>query len=202
VGLSLSSSLAAAADSADAPTRPALTAIDRLRRADPDAIAEVYDRHHHQLRAFAQRMVGDVSVAEDLVQEVFVTLPSAIRRFREGASLESFLIAIAINHARHHVRAAARRRRALERLGREPDHPGESPEKRTSQRQLADALVRALDELPMNQRVAFVLLEVEERSSVEAATLVGVPEATMRTRLHHARRRLRELLAEEYHELG
>jgi RNA polymerase sigma-70 factor (ECF subfamily) len=200
VGLSLSSSLLANAEAE--PTRPGLTSIDRLRRAEPDAIAEVYDRHHARLRAFAQRMVGDASVAEDLVQEVFITLPSAIRRFREGASLDSFLIAIAINHARHHVRAAARRRRALERLAREPGHPGDSPEKRSSQRQLADALVRALDELPIDQRVAFVLLEVEDRSSAEAATLVGVPEATMRTRLHHAKRRLRELLEEEYHALG
>jgi RNA polymerase sigma-70 factor (ECF subfamily) len=173
-----------------------------LRRADPDAMAEVYDRHHARLRAFAQRMIGDVAAAEDLVQEVFMTLPSASRRYREGASLESFLIAIAINHARHHVRAAARRRRALERLAREPGRAGDSPESRTSRRQLADALVRALDELPIQQRIAFVLLEVEERSSAEAAALVDVPEATMRTRLHHARRRLRELLAEEHDELG
>jgi RNA polymerase sigma-70 factor (ECF subfamily) len=199
VGLSLSSSLLAGAG--DRP-RPELTSIDRLRRAEPDAIAEVYDRHHAGLRTFAQRMVGDPSVAEDLVQEVFITLPSAIRRYREGASLSSFLIAIAINHARHHVRAAARRRRALERLAREPGQPGDSPERRASQRHLADALVRALDELPIDQRVAFVLLEVEDRSSAEAASLVGVPEATMRTRLHHAKRRLRELLEEEHHELG
>jgi len=52
----------------------------------------------------------------------------------------------------------------------------------------------ALDALPINQRVAFVLVEIEERSSVEAARIADVPESTMRTRLLHAKRRLRELL--------
>jgi RNA polymerase sigma-70 factor, ECF subfamily len=177
--------------------REGLTSIDALRRGDAAAIGAVYDRYHTHLRAFARRLVGDEAAAEDLVQEVFVTLPSAIGRFREGASLQSFLIAIAINHARHHLRAATRRRRALERLGREPDRAAEGPERQASGRQLADALVRALDELPLDQRVAFVLLEVEERTAAEAAELVGAPEATMRTRLHHARRRLRERLAAE-----
>jgi RNA polymerase sigma-70 factor (ECF subfamily) len=184
----------------DASSGPDLTPIDLLRRGEAAAIAEAYDRHHQRLRRFARRLVGDDSTAEDLVQEVFVTLPSAIRRFREGASLESFLTAIAINHARHYVRAAARRRRALERLGHEPRRPQDCPEQRATGRELADALVRALDELPIAQRIAFVLLEVEERSSSEVAALLGVPEATIRTRLHHARRRLRERLAAEHHD--
>src|SRR5262249_33445813 len=145
---------------------------------------------------------GDEAAAEDLVQEVFVTLPAAIRSFREGAALDSFLIAIAINHARHHLRAAARRRRALTRLALEPapaTMPA-SPEQQASSQQLATALARALDRLPLAQRVAFVLLEVEERSSTEAAALLGVPEATVRTRLFHARRKVREHLRNEgYH---
>lgn len=180
----------------------ALTLAQRLRRGEAGAIAEVYDAHHVRLRAFARRMIGDEAAAEDLVQEVFVTLPSTIRKLRDGASLASFLISIAINHARHHLRAAARRRRALDRLEREPRRAHQSPERETSERQLADALVRALDELSLEQRVAFVLLEVEEHTSSEAAALVGVPEATMRTRLYHARLKLRALLKAEYDELG
>jgi RNA polymerase sigma-70 factor, ECF subfamily len=175
--------------------------LDRLRRGEPAAIASVYDRHHTRLRAFAQRLVGDDAAAEDLVHEVFETLPTAIRRYLPGASLESFLIGIAVNHARHHLRAAARRRRALERLAAEPKGVRASPEIEASRRQLADALVRALDHLPIDQRIAFVLLDVEECSSDEAAALTGAPEATMRTRLFHARRKLRELLAKEHDEL-
>jgi RNA polymerase sigma-70 factor, ECF subfamily len=168
--------------------------IARLRAGDAAALARAYDLHHAHVRAFARRLVGDADVAEDLVHEAFVALPKAMRRFAGESSLRTFLVAIAVNQARHFVRAAARRRAAVERMAREPAAAGASPEHLVQRRELCDALHAALDRLPVDQRVAFVLCEVEERTSVEAAGLAGVPEGTMRTRLFHARRRLRELL--------
>ena len=106
----------------------------------------------------------------------------------------SFLRGIAVNCARHHVRAAVRRRAAMQRLERELDRDaGVAPEE-VERRALSRQLMLALDRLPLPQRIAFVLCEVEELSASEAAELTGVPVATMRTRLFHARRRLRELL--------
>jgi RNA polymerase sigma-70 factor (ECF subfamily) len=137
--------------------------------------------------------VGDAQSAEDLVHDVFVTLPTAIRSFRGDSSLRTFLVSIAINHSRHHLRAAARRRAALQRLQEQPCNGVTDPEHSVRQRQLAELLTRLLDELPLEQRVAFVLCDVEERSSPEAAAIIGAPEATVRTRLFHARRKLREL---------
>src|SRR5262245_23291273 len=87
--------------------------IERLRRGDPTAVAEVYDAHHAAVRGFARRLIGDEAAAEDLVHEVFVTLPSAIRHFDGASSLGTYLISIAANHARHFLRSAARRRRAF-----------------------------------------------------------------------------------------
>jgi RNA polymerase sigma-70 factor, ECF subfamily len=169
--------------------------VRRLRRGQVDAIGEVYDAHHAPVRAFARRLVGDEAAAEDLVHEVFVTLPRAIGRFEGGSSIRTFLLAIAINHARHHLRGAARRRSALEKLSREhPPASDSDPERCATREELARALTRALDALPLDQRVAFVLCEVEERSSREAAELLRVPEATVRTRLFHAKRKLREQL--------
>ena len=60
--------------------------------------------------------------------------------------------------------------------------------------QAASALTRALDELSHDHRVAFVLCEVEERTSAEVSTIVGAPEGTVRTRLFHAKKKLRESL--------
>ena len=77
----------------------------RLQRAEPSAVAEVYDAHHAAVRAFAKRLLGDAASAEDLVHEVFVSLPQAARKFRGDSALRTFLISIAVNHARHHVRA-------------------------------------------------------------------------------------------------
>ncbi|MDC3962331.1 RNA polymerase sigma factor [Polyangium jinanense] len=171
--------------------------VERLRRGESSAIAEVYDEHYATVRAFARRLTGDDAAAEDLVHDVFVSLPSAAQRFRGESSLKTFLVSIAVNHARHHLRSAARRRAVLERLGREPLPDTPNPERDVSRAALARALDRALDQLPVPQRVAFVLCEVEDRSAREAAEIMGVPEATARTRVFHAKQKLRALLEEE-----
>ena len=170
--------------------------VVRLTLGDRTAVAEAYDAHHSAIRAFAKRLVGETAAAEDLVHEVFVALPQAIKNYRGEASLRTFLISVAVNHSRHHVRAAARRRYAMERYEREPPRSSNDPEQSTGRRELANVLERCLDALPLDQRVAFVLCEVEERSSSEVATIVGAPEGTVRTRLFHAKKKLRALLEE------
>lgn len=169
--------------------------VARLRSGDPRAVREAYDAHHAAVRAFARRLVGDA--AEDLVQETFVTLPKAARRFRAESALRTFLLSIAVNHARHFSRAAARRRRLALAVAPEPRGSVPSPERDAGRRELATALARALDELPLDQKIAFVLCEVEEKSGPEAAEIADCPEATIRTRLFHAKRKLRELLKRE-----
>jgi RNA polymerase sigma-70 factor (ECF subfamily) len=126
-----------------------------------------------------------------------LTLPKAIRRYERRASLRTFLISIAVNHARHYVRGAARRRAAMDRLAVVPESPqtqAADPEHSLERYQLAQLLSAGMDTLSLDQRIAFVLCEVEERSSREASSIVGVPEATIRTRLFHAKRKLRAFL--------
>jgi RNA polymerase sigma-70 factor (ECF subfamily) len=171
--------------------------VARLKDGEPAAVGEVYDAHHAAVRAFAKRLVGDAAAAEDLVHEVFVSLPKVIRSYRGDASLRTFLISVAVNHARHHVRAAARRRATLNNLAELPKSTTRDPESDVERRQLASVLNRALDTLPIEQRVAFVLCEVEELNSREVASVVGVPEATVRTRLFHAKKKLRSVLEKE-----
>src|SRR5450432_3812983 len=129
----------------------------RLQRAEPAAVAEVYDAHHAAVRAFAKRLLGDAATAEDLVHEVFVSLPRASRNFRGDSSIRTFLISIAVNHARHHVRAAQRRRRAVSAYSELPPAEHSDPERDARRKELAELLARALDTLPLEQRVAFVL---------------------------------------------
>jgi RNA polymerase sigma-70 factor (ECF subfamily) len=181
---------------------PEAVLCERLRDGEIAAVGDAYDRYHQQVRAFARRLLGDTDTTEDLVQEVFVTLPLAMRRFRGDSSLKTFLLSIAVNHSRHHVRAAVRRRRAMQNLANDgvPDESTEhrhDPEFLARRKQLAELLQRALDDLPLEQRVAFVLCEVEERPSPEVSSIVGVPEATVRTRLFHARKKLRRYLEQQ-----
>lgn len=170
--------------------------VVRLRNQERAALAEAYDHFHGAVRGLACRVVGDDTVAEDLVQEVFIALPRAIQNFEGRSQLKTFLLSMVINRAKHHVRAAARRRALADRFGQVKSQAVLDGQGEVERNELAWLLTRALDELPMDQRAAFVLLELEDRSSAEAAEIVGVPEGTIRTRLFHAKRKLRERLEE------
>ncbi|MFO0710137.1 MAG: RNA polymerase sigma factor [Sandaracinus sp.] len=168
--------------------------IERLVRNETAALGEAYDLHHAAVRGFSRRLLGHEAAAEDLVHDVFLQLPKVIGRFEARSSLRTFLLSIAVNLSRNVRRARSRRDDALERMHLEPRSANETPEELEDRRRLAILLSRLLDELPMEQRVAVVLCVIEERTSVEAAEIAGVPEATVRTRLFHARRKLRERL--------
>lgn len=171
--------------------------LARLRRRDLEAIAAVYDAHHTALCSFAKRLLGDDHAAEDLVQDVFLVLPSVLDRLDDTGSLRPFLLGIAANRARHHRRSARRRLLFAERLKREPTSQGESPEHATERRGLAAALAKALEALPFDHRVTFVLREIEGCTAREVAESLKIPEATVRTRVFHARHKLRALLSAE-----
>jgi RNA polymerase sigma-70 factor (ECF subfamily) len=171
--------------------------LDSVKTGDPKAVALLYYRHHNAVRAFANRLLGEETAAEDLTHEVFMALPRALRRYRGDASLRTFLIGIASNRAKQYIRSAARRRAAYERYRTLELPPDPTPELLCSRRELASTLQRALDTLPVKQRVVFVLSDVEEKTSTEVAEIVGVSPATVRTRLFHARKKLRRVLQRE-----
>jgi RNA polymerase sigma-70 factor, ECF subfamily len=166
-----------------------LSAID----GDVSALGSLYDEHHAAVYKFACRMLGEHS-AWDVVQETFLTLPKALKRWNGQGALRTFIIGIAVNHARHHVRSSARRRRALDKLALEPEPGSTSPERSAEQQRLSSLLLHALDDLSYEHRSVFVLCEVEERTSRDVADILGVPEGTVRTRLFHARQKLRSAL--------
>lgn len=175
---------------------PSSDLVARLARGELAALGEAYDLHHAPLRSFARRLLGDATAAEDVVQETFLELPRAVRRYRGDATLRTFLLGVAANVARHHVRAAIRRRAAHAQSDLD-SQTAESPEDRANRHELAQALTRALDALSYDQRLVIVLCEVEEHTAGEVARIVDAPEATIRTRLFHAKRKLREILAKE-----
>ncbi len=194
----MSSSLAASAADMPMPVTGEDDLVARVRANDVDALARVYDAHHVAIRVLARRIVGDEGIAEDLVHDTFVALPDAIRRFRGTSTLRTFVMGIAVNRARKYIRAASRRRAAYERHAAQPALPdAPAPDIALHRRQLAAALHRALDALPHDQRIAFVLCEIDELTSSAAAAIVGCPEETVRTRLYHARKKLRAHLEAE-----
>jgi RNA polymerase sigma-70 factor (ECF subfamily) len=83
----------------------------------------------------------------------------------------------------------------LQRAAGEPQSEVPGSDEQTSRKHHGDVQARALDKLSYKHRVAFVLCEIEELTSIEAAQLIGCSEGTVRTRLFHAKKRLRAELA-------
>jgi RNA polymerase sigma-70 factor, ECF subfamily len=160
------------------------------RGGNTAALGRIYEITQHRVRRFARRLVGEDAAAEDLVQDVFVHLPSLLGRYRGEAPFEMFLLGVVSRRARRHLRTAVRRRKLHDRFALCADSSPCTPEWDTDRQELAALLVRALDSLPREQRLAFVLREVEGLSAAEAAHVACVPEATIRTRVFHARRKL------------
>ena len=154
--------------------------------------------------SLARRLLSDPAAAEDVVQDVSHRARSRARSGRFPAarrrSGKTFLLGIAVKRVRRHhlARGAAPAARARAAACRRPARTDGSRAGRlpaATRRAVGDGARRGLP-LPA-QRVAFVLCEVEELTSVQAALVADAPEATIRTRLFHARRRLRDLLAAE-----
>jgi RNA polymerase sigma-70 factor (ECF subfamily) len=171
---------------------------EALAAGESSAIRLAYRQHHEVVRAFARRLLGSGADAEELVQDTFLAIPSAMRRFRGDCSLRTFFLSIAANQARNVLRGRKRRRSAEDRLQADPDAAPPSatrPDEALLRQELAQRLTRAFDCLSEDQRIAFVLSEVEERNSSELSLILGVPASTIRARVAAAKEKLRTELA-------
>lgn len=171
--------------------------LDALRRGETSALTRLYHEHHVPVRALVRRLLGQAADVEDVVHDVFVAAPGAFKGYRGEGSVRSYLFTIAVHHARRHVRSTTRRRSWLERLhlSRTPE-PAPPPDIESERRELGGRLQGALAELSFDHRSVVVLCEIEELTSIEAAKILDIPEGTVRTRLHHAKKKLRARLSE------
>jgi RNA polymerase sigma-70 factor (ECF subfamily) len=158
---------------------------------------DVYASHADAVRALARRQLGDAADADDVTAATFSTLmdiEGPHRRDAREPEVRSFALAVCANLIRRFRRARARRSEVHAEFASEAPIAVDDLERRIVHRQLADRLARSLELLPEEQRTTLLLSALEEHSAADIARLTGVPEATVRTRLFHARRKLRKAL--------
>lgn len=196
-----------------APARADL-ADDELARlvaaGDTAAFEAVMRRHNRMLFRTARAILRDDAEAEDALQEAYLQAYGSMAGFRGSAKLSTWLARIVVNEALARKRQAVRRGvvvpldTAARFVGtaRQPDGealraetPG--PETEAIRRELGALIERRVDGLPEAFRTVFVLRAVEELTVEETAELLGIPEATVRSRYFRARGILRQSLAHE-----
>ena len=167
--------------------------LRRAAKGDEEAFTLLYRRHQAAMYRFALRMTGNTWSAEEIVQDVFMTLMRAPKKYdATRGALGAFLYGVTRNRVMKH----------LERLPREisleirnedgtgtgivlqdASTPAMWVEKRERRQQVRAAVL----ELPVEFREAVVLCELEEMSYEEAAQMAGCPIGTIRSRLHRGR---------------
>lgn len=171
---------------------------ERLRKRDPQALAELYDRYGRLVYSLIVRVVRDGALAEDLVQETFLRVWNRAQGFdAERGALGPWLLAVARNRAIDYLRSAGgRERKALEL--EEVDHPTLY---RDMERDiLASDKVRivrsALEKLSPRQREVIELAYFEGLTQTEMAERMGQPLGTVKTWVRAALKSLREQFGE------
>lgn len=167
------------------------------KSGDPEAVAELFDRFHERVTRYLSRVVSARADVEDLVQSTFLEIAKGNAHFSGRSSVRSWLFGIATNVARHHFRSQTRRKHlalALGVLGM--GTRAETVGTMVDARSALERVQRTLEGLPENQRIAFVLCEIEGLSAREAADALGVNETAVWKRVSDARKALVRALKE------
>lgn len=168
--------------------------IQRCRQGDRDAHRELFALTLEDVRRILVRLVGPVADFEDLLQEAYLALFAALGSFRGESAFSTFLFGVCFRVAKKRARAWLRWGRLKERAAQEPvSGSGPLPDQEFERAQQAVAVQRALDRLSFKLRTVLVLYELEGLSGAQIAGWLGIPEKTVWTRLHSARKAFRRV---------
>ena len=175
--------------------------LERCRKGDTRAFQALVEAHQDRAYALALRIVRRELDAEEVAQDAFVRAWRSIGEFRGDAAFGTWLHRIVVRRALDRAETlrarAAREVESEDEMADQPDAPGfttgtGSPPSREGRR-----LVRLMDTLPPVQRTALSLHYYEDRSVSEIATLLDMPEGTVKTHMSRARAALREAWARD-----
>jgi len=171
--------------------------IVRVQSGDIDALGVLYQRHRTQVYRTALAITHDEGMADDILQETFVRVYKYASSFDQTQPFEPWLYRMTVNLTYSWINRAKRWvhffQGALEQLKmperRNPDNILERQEQRTT-------LQQAIESLPVSQRAVIVLFYLEELSVNEVAYVLNIAEGTVKSRLYHARKKLKEAITE------
>jgi RNA polymerase sigma-70 factor (ECF subfamily) len=181
--------------------------VRRLRERDERAFRELITDYGDQIYNLLYRMTGNKDEAQDVAQEVFITVFKSIDQFRGEAKLSTWLYRVAANHCKNRIKYLARRHdkarsdydETAERISGggaaavgagHVSRPDDDLASRETERQVQAAIA----ELEEDHRLVVVLRDIEELSYEEIVQITGLPEGTVKSRLHRARLALKEKL--------
>jgi RNA polymerase sigma-70 factor (ECF subfamily) len=181
----------------------------RLREQDESAYVELLDLYSNKVFRLAMSLVKHKEDAEDVTQEVFLTVCSRINDLKESKALSSWIYRITANASLMKIRKSGRSEQVsfeedLPRFDQDGMHVkpvkdwSENPEEKTSSKQVMDFIKENLKELPESYKVVFLLRDMEGLSNNEVAEVLDISLTAVKSRLHRARLFMRERLTKYF----
>jgi len=167
--------------------------LERIQMGEAYGAALLYDRFSPQVNRLVWRMLGADSEHDDLVQQVFCKLLCSARKLRDPDKLRSFVLQVTVNTVRSELRRRTVRRRFFTAEENFDRFEGQSVDPEL--RDLLERTFRVLEKMPVDERVAFTLRQVDGRSLEETAEICRCSLATIKRRINKAKRRFACLAA-------
>ncbi|HEX3694260.1 MAG TPA: sigma-70 family RNA polymerase sigma factor [Polyangia bacterium] len=180
--------------------------IGRLKARDEQAFNEIVGRYGDKVFSLVYRMIGSRPEAEDIAQEVFVTVFKTIDGFRGESKFSTWLLRIAANQCKNRIKYLARRPVGAAAFDETVDSDGDAalpapaqghidaPDVLMEAAEMESLTQAAIAELDEDHRLLIVLRDVEELSYQEIGEITGLAEGTIKSRLHRARMSIKEHL--------
>ena len=162
---------------------------------DVERFEGIVRRWQRPLAKLAFRYIHDEARAEEFAQEAFIKCFRSLKQWRREAQFSTWLFSVAISVYRSKLRRFEPVREAVDETMRDPAPPADH---RLAEAGQAESVRRAVHTLPLLYREPLLLFYFQEQNLAETARLLGLPEGTVKARLHRARETLRNVLAKEF----
>ena len=181
--------------------------IRRLKKRDEAAFTEMVRMYQDRVFALVYRMLGDRAEAEDLSQEIFVTVFKAIDQFRGDSKFSTWLYRVATNHCKNRIKYLSRRHHQRKKDiadTMESEFSGQlirhaaRPDQMAEGRQLEVTIQKGLAAIDPDHREVLILRDVEHLSYQEISEILGIAEGTVKSRLFRARAALKTEIESVY----
>jgi RNA polymerase sigma-70 factor (ECF subfamily) len=170
--------------------------IARIAGGDRLAMQVLFARHHVRVYRFVLRLVRNEATAEDLISDVFLDVWRQAGKFEGRSAVSTWMLSIARFKALSALRRKPEQELDEETAEQIEDH-ADDPETALAKKDKAAVLRQALSKLSADHREIVDLVYYHEKSVEEVAEIVGIPEATVKTRMFYARKKLSEILKEQ-----
>ncbi len=180
--------------------------VDDFLRGSEQAFNRLVNKYQNKVHNLCFRIMGDRHEAQDMAQEVFMTMHKSLRYFRGDSLLSTWVYRITVNHCKNRIKFLGRRRyyrsvsidQPLEldegEAYFEPEDSSPTPEDIMESRQLQELVQKAISTLDPDHRLAVVLRDIEHLSYEEIAEALNIKVGTVKSRIHRARAELKDKL--------